>query len=243
MIKPTRGRVVLFTPAKSDHLMSGDEPLAAIIAHVHSDTVLNLTVFDAFGRVHARPSVELVQEGEKKAPGTAFAEWMPYQKGPAAKTELLEQKLTAAAPSTSTSTQATLTDDQIEAEIVAAGKTAPRVTPGEINAAIASEFYFTALQGARMAAIDAVDDAGGAAPMAAATPLHPELALITFCVLILRNGFKVIGDSAPVSSQNFDAEMGRKIARQNALEKIWALEGYLLKERLYQLTQPMQSPE
>jgi hypothetical protein len=57
--------------------------------------------------------------------------------------------------------------------------------------------------------------------------------LLTFCVLVLRNGFTVTGESACASSENFDAEIGRKIARQNAVAKIWPLEGYLLKQRLH----------
>ncbi|ELR5575420.1 hypothetical protein R3112_000604 [Escherichia coli] len=53
-----------------------------------------------------------------------------------------------------------------------------------------------------------------------------------FCVLVLRNGFTVTGESACASPENFDAEIGRKIARQNAVNKIWMLEGYLLKQKL-----------
>ena len=55
---------------------------------------------------------------------------------------------------------------------------------------------------------------------------------LTVCCLTLQNGFTVVGDSACASPENFDAGLGRKIARGNAREKIWALEGYLLKERL-----------
>ena len=52
------------------------------------------------------------------------------------------------------------------------------------------------------------------------------------CCLTLQNGFTVTGESACASPENFDAELGRKIARDNARNKIWALEGYLLKQRL-----------
>lgn len=97
MIKPTRGRVVLFTPSAADQIPAGGEPLAAVIAHVHSDSVINLSVFDAFGRLHARPSVQLLQEGDAKPDGSPYAEWMSYQKGQAAKTEQLEQSLAAQA--------------------------------------------------------------------------------------------------------------------------------------------------
>lgn len=63
-------------------------------------------------------------------------------------------------------------------------------------------------------------------------PVMPALGLLTFCVLVLRNGFTVTGESACASPENFDAELGRKIARQNAVQKIWPLMGYALKERL-----------
>jgi hypothetical protein len=115
-------------------------------------------------------------------------------------------------------------DEQIEDEIVRKGKTAPRVTPTDIDAAIVSEHFFTAAQGAaHHAAVNTTDFAAGV----------PPLGLLTFCVLMLRNGFTVTGESACASPENFDAEIGRKIARQNAVQKIWPLEGYLLKQRLY----------
>ncbi len=58
------------------------------------------------------------------------------------------------------------------------------------------------------------------------------LQLLTFCVLILQNGFTVTGESACVSPENFDAEIGRKVARQNAEQKIWTLAGYELRSKL-----------
>lgn len=106
------------------------------------------------------------------------------------------------------------TDKDIEAEIVAKGKTAPRVTPDHIESVIAGEYFFTAAA--------AVGDA----------PVMDPLRLLTFCVLVLRNGFTVTGESACASPENFDPEIGRKIARDNARNKIWMLEGYLLKDRL-----------
>lgn len=57
---------------------------------------------------------------------------------------------------------------------------------------------------------------------------------LTVCVLTLRNGTLVTGESACVSPENFNETIGRKVAREDAFRKIWALEGYLLKERLYQ---------
>ena len=61
---------------------------------------------------------------------------------------------------------------------------------------------------------------------------HESLNLLTFCVLVLRNGFTVTGESACASPENFDAEIGRKIARQNAVQKIWPLMGYELRTKL-----------
>lgn len=57
---------------------------------------------------------------------------------------------------------------------------------------------------------------------------------LTVCVLTLQNGTTITGESACVSPENFDEQLGREFAREKAVEKIWALEGYLLKENLYQ---------
>ena len=119
-----------------------------------------------------------------------------------------------------------MNDQSIEQEIQAKGLTAPRVTPADIEANIANSFYFTAAQGAEKAARDNGSYAAGEPHEGVA------LSLLTFCVLVLRNGFTVTGESACASPENFDAEIGRKIARQKAVEKIWPLMGYALKERL-----------
>lgn len=88
MIKPTIGRVVWFTPALNDpQLPRRDQPNAAIIAYVHSDTCVNLAVFDSNGATVSRTSVKLVQDTDVYAIDGPHAEWMPYQKGQAAKTE------------------------------------------------------------------------------------------------------------------------------------------------------------
>ncbi len=120
-----------------------------------------------------------------------------------------------------------MNDDQIEQEIQEKGLTAPRVTPADIEANILSEFYFTAAQGVNGRFEAEGDDVrldAGSSP----------LGLLTFCVLVLRNGFTVTGESACASPENFDAELGRKIARQHAVAKIWPLIGYALRERLSQ---------
>jgi len=115
------------------------------------------------------------------------------------------------------------TDDAgIEQEIVAKGKTAPRVTPADIEANIASEHYFTAAEGCAGHCGMKVRPDGWVQP----------LNLLTFCVLVLQNGFTVTGESACASPETFDAEIGRKVARANAVQKIWPLMGYVLKNQL-----------
>jgi len=63
---------------------------------------------------------------------------------------------------------------------------------------------------------------------------HRLTDVLTVCVLTLRNGFTVIGESACASPENYDREIGEKVARGVAVEKIWPLEGYLLKQKLYE---------
>ena len=110
----------------------------------------------------------------------------------------------------------------LEEEIVAKGLTAPRITPADVEANIVGEYYFTAADGC----VGNVDQ-----------DMRPEhiqsLELLTFCVLVTKNGFTVTGESACASPKNFDAELGRKIARGNAIDKLWPLLGYALKQRLH----------
>ena len=84
------------------------------------------------------------------------------------------------------------------------GNTAPRVTPSDIDATIRGEEF------------------------------HRLTAVLTICVLTLQNGFTVTGESACASPENYNQEVGERIAKDNAKEKIWMLEGYLLKQRLYE---------
>lgn len=103
---------------------------------------------------------------------------------------------------------------------------APRVTPADIEANIESEWCFTAAQGASFAAVGRHDK-----------PIPDPLSLLTFCVLLLRNGFTVVGQSACASPANFDAEIGRRIARADAVRQVWPLMGYELRSTLHRLEQ------
>lgn len=100
-----------------------------------------------------------------------------------------------------------MSEKLIEQEIQEKGLTAPRLTPDYIDSkAIAGQYY-----------------------------VFPGTCL-TVCCLILENGFTVTGESACASPENFNEEIGRKIAYENAREKIWLLEGYLLKQKLHEAT-------
>lgn len=110
----------------------------------------------------------------------------------------------------------------IQQEIEAKGLTAPRVTPEDIENNIVSESYFTAAEAIR-----------GATPAGLRTYVpREEHKLLTFCVLVLQNGFTVTGESACASPENFDPEIGRKVARHNAINKVWPLMGYALRSKL-----------
>lgn len=109
-------------------------------------------------------------------------------------------------------------EQQIEQEIQDKGLNAPRLTPDYIDSKIKAIRYLT---GDVEPAYIADDYKGCGAPQ------------LTICVLSLENGFTVTGESACASPENFDRIIGQKIAYENAREKIWMLEGYLLKEKLF----------
>ncbi len=96
------------------------------------------------------------------------------------------------------------TELEIEKELQAKGLNAPRLTPDLIESKIVKEEY------------------------------HLLTDVLTVCVLTLENGFTVTGESACVSPANYNKEIGDRIARDNAKEKIWVLEGYLLKQKLFE---------
>ena len=96
-----------------------------------------------------------------------------------------------------------MTDTEIESEIQEKGLNAPRITPDRVEEVIASEQYHVFTG-----------------------------TTFTACLLTLENGYTVLGESACASPENFNADLGRKIARKNAANKIWALEGYLLRQKL-----------
>lgn len=124
-----------------------------------------------------------------------------------------------------------MNDAQVEQEVQAKGLTAPRITPDDLKANIVGEYYFTAWQGAQLA-YWADSDPANPKPVEGEPDKNGPLGLLTFCVLVLRNGFTVTGESACASPENFDAQIGRDIARENAVNKVWPLMGYELRSKL-----------
>lgn len=121
--------------------------------------------------------------------------------------------------------------EAIEKEIQEKELTAPRVTAADVEAAVAQEHYFTAFDGIAGAAYNEANPYGTLEPFSFG-PAGGTESRLTFCVLVLDNGFTVTGESACASPENFDAELGRKIARSKAVDKIWSLLGFRLRDKL-----------
>ena len=103
-------------------------------------------------------------------------------------------------------------------EYSAAKATAPRVSLADMEGKIEREVYFTAGE------IDSARGFGQSTP----NPLD----VLTICILVMQNGFTIIGKSAPASPENFDPEKGRRFAYEDAIKQLWPLEGYALREKL-----------
>ena len=253
MFKPTIGRVVWYWPTAYD-LAQGmfaypgsDQPMAATVSFVHSDRMVNLSVVDHNGQAFEKRSTTLLQDGDVVRDRAGYAEWMPYQKEQATKasgcTCGTKSGCTSCGGPAASITVPPSADMAIEQEIQAKGLTAPRITPDDLKGNIVSEHYFTAYQGDAKAVEDAAFSGGSIMDAAASRPTPDSLRLLTFCVLVLRNGFTVTGESACASPENFDADIGRKIARDNAVAKIWPLMGYELRSRLHNAKEGLEQLE
>ena len=102
-----------------------------------------------------------------------------------------------------------MSEQQVEQKIQEKNLNAPRLTPDHIDSRILTEQYH----------------------------VFPGTT-VTVCCLTLKNGFTTVGHSACASPENFNEEIGRDIARKNAREQIWQLEGYLLVDKLSKGTKP-----
>lgn len=102
-----------------------------------------------------------------------------------------------------------------------------------LDSVVVSEHYFTAADG--VVGVAAEDGHTlGPHPDAAI----PALGLVTFCVLVLDNGFSVVGIATCEISDAFDAEAFRKAARSNADDKLWPLVWFRLRDKSTALTPP-----
>ena len=119
-----------------------------------------------------------------------------------------------------------MSDVQIEEAIKAQGLTAPRITPADIEANIASEHYFTAADGL-------LSEGGTGVQHIEGIDNFKALGLLTFCVFVLRNGTKIVGiNYGAIDPAQHDSERSRKDAREDAIRQVWPLMGYELRTKL-----------
>lgn len=123
-----------------------------------------------------------------------------------------------------------MTDLTIEQKIQEKGLTAPRVTMQDIEDSIKSVHYFTATEGYLGSITPSENDTDKTDVVFIERPV--ALDLLTFCVIVLKNGFTVTGESACASPENFNRDIGNTLAYINAKNKIWPLLGYMLKDKL-----------
>ena len=95
---------------------------------------------------------------------------------------------------------------------------APRVSLADIEGAIEARYDFIAGDAIRT--------------FATRYEPRPSLDVLSICILAMKNGFNVIGKSAPASLENFNAELGRKLAYEDCIRQFWPLMGYALREKL-----------
>ena len=119
-----------------------------------------------------------------------------------------------------------ITGDQIEQTLNEKGLNAPRVTPLDIEQEIASEHYINLGHAAATV---------GHKPVTHERPALDELRTLgchTLCVLVLKNGFTVLGKSACASPENYDKDLGEQIARKDAVSQLWPLLGFRLRDKI-----------
>lgn len=112
----------------------------------------------------------------------------------------------------------------------AAVAVAERVTLADIEAAIADKFHLNG----RNAVIASLAENGVVSTLAADqhADKFPGVAVLSICILVMKNGFTVIGKSAPASPENFNADLGRKFAYEDCIRQLWPLMGFALRNKL-----------
>lgn len=256
-IKPTIGRKVWFYQGAgcgSGGYFNKQQPFDATVIYIRSDGVVDLSVVDHGGERRVFQNIELYDPQPDDRHGRvdrSYATWMPYQVGqaqPVLDTDKLGSALGAATTGydggvrtteatlrvfdpTATATAPIRTEYREPGRIEQTARPVgdgPRVAEADLDANIAQEFYFRG--------DEAVRGANNCFPRVNEHQPHflgdPPLALMTFCILVLRNGFTVVGKSACVSPENFDAAYDRKLAREDARRQLWPLLDFRLADEV-----------
>lgn len=235
-IPPTVGRVLWFFDKKRHpgfHENPNGGPYAAQIASVCSDDVVNLTVSDAHGTTHGRVGVILSHAGGQPEGADYWCEWMPYQKGQAAKTEAVERSLGHLSRHLGLVPLPVVDPGIMVREIQAQASNSRRVTPADVEAEITHEFYFTPARA--MEGDDALEVWRFAEKGPGEEPLPAALTSLTFCVLVLRNGTKVVGiNHGAIDPAQHSVQRGREEARKQAIDKMYELLGFRLRDHLHE---------
>lgn len=238
---------MLFRSSQSDLLGNRATEVPAIVTRVWSDTCVNLTVF----RDNVAPLMvsSVSYDDGPERPAWCGWRWMPYQKAVAAGEIKPTLHATPVSPQGrppykdpvcrgswalgsacghcercedtrpmlhATPKWGSLEVSDAEAAAVAV---APRITLEGMNNRIAREHYFNA-----EAAIAALGHPHGGA--------GDPLSVLTLCILVLDNGWTLVGKSAPASVENYDEALGRKLAKEDCIRQLWPLEGYRLRNEL-----------
>lgn len=237
VISPTIGRKVWFWPNGATQLngaefdkYGNDKPLDATVAYVWSDRMVNLQVIDHSGISHPVTSVVMRQPGDDDTPDGMYCEWMPFQVGQAKAVEpVVSQPVVETRQyrdgSSATGT-APLPGQSPREQDIAAASTSPRITPADIEANIVHEIY---LNGGECAVAFSPEF-----PAYKALPTSADsLNLMTLCILVLKNGTKIVGvNYGAIDPAQHDPIFGRKEARAHAIDQVWAFMGYELRTNL-----------
>lgn len=209
-MKPTVGRKVWYYDANPSRVVALDmhTPFDATVQYVHPDGTVNLSVTSHTGVRLWKERVSLSNPvgGEKHGRDVCYATWMPYQ--------VEQAKLGEAKEATPEAPPRPAGVAEVLQEAYADG----------VAAQIVGEYYFTGSDGAN----------GTYVPQRVSRGHDIHLQMVTFCVLVLRNGFTVTGEAFCANPGNYVSEVGRSIARQNAVDKIPPLLAYQERERLHQ---------
>lgn len=225
-IVPTIGHKLWFYPAQSsasqtqlDLAQALDATVIFVHPKIESDGgpfVLNLFIVDHTGLISVAHGVPLMEDDDLTKPigPQGHAQWMPYQ---VAQVKQLTEAQNA--PSTiEVLESAPAVEAAVATESGSDGSAPKSVTMDQIKSKIVSTSYVHGTE---------------------AFPGNPAFATLTFCGLVLQNGFTVVGKSACADPKKYDQAVGEKFAYEDAVDQVWLLEGYLLKEQMYQLSLPV----